>query len=158
MKVWIVATYKVNELKRLYTNLQNQDFNYYNPKIRIKNHNHTIKKEPMFPGYIFINSDISNYYKIKYTKGISSIIRFNNNIAIMSNDEIDELKRIQEKSFQNPVSPKIIIGQETVISDGPLKGLFVTIASMPIKNRVNVFIHMLGSKRRITASLSEIKL
>ena len=33
MKVWMVATYKNNELKRLKDNLQNQDLEYYHPKI-----------------------------------------------------------------------------------------------------------------------------
>jgi len=157
MKVWIVATYKKNELKRLENNLLSQGFNYFNPVINIKSHNHRFKEEPMFPGYIFINADIENYQKIKYTKGISSVIRFNKNIAIVEDDEIDELRKIQHDSFTEPISPKVFIGQEAVLTNGPLKGALVTIASMPRNDRVNIFIHILGTKRKISAFLKEIK-
>ena len=154
----MVATYKKNELKRLQDNLLNQNFNYFNPKIKTKTHNLLLKQEHMFPGYIFINAEIESYQKIKYTKGISKVIGFNKNIAILSDDEIEELKDIQNNSFTEPISPKVFIGQETVMIDGPLKGSLVTIASMPRKDRVNIFIHILGTKRRISASLSEIKI
>ena len=66
MKVWMVATYKKNEIKRLQENLHNQDFDYYNPIIQTKLQNSPVKEEPLFPGYIFINARIENYQKIKY--------------------------------------------------------------------------------------------
>ncbi len=154
----MIATYKKNEIKRLHDNLLIQNFNYFNPKIRTKRHNLLLKEEPMFPGYIFIHADTKNYQKIKYTKGISKIIRFNKNIAILNDDEIEELRRIQDHSFSEPISPKVYIGQETTMTDGPLKGSLVTIASMPRKDRVNIFIHILGTKRRISASLNEINI
>ena len=158
MKVWMVATHKANELKRLKDNLKNQDFEYYHPKINTKKYNLTPKEEPLFPGYIFIHSSIKNYTKIKYTRGISRIIQFNNNIATLQDDEIIELKKIESESFLNPIVQQIFVGQEAIISDGPLKGSFITIASMPNKDRVSILIHILGKKRLVTASLDEIKL
>ena len=158
MKVWIVATYKINELKRLKDNLHNQNLEYYHPKIKTKKYNLIPKEEILFPGYIFIHSDIENYSKIKYTRGISKVIRFKNNIAMLENDEILELRKIESESFSKPIIQQISIGQEAVISEGPLKGSLITIASMPNKDRVNVFIHILGKKRKVTASLDEIKL
>ena len=53
MKVWMVATYKINELKRLQENLHNQNFDYYNPKIITKKQNLSAKEESLFPGYIY---------------------------------------------------------------------------------------------------------
>ena len=50
MKVWMVATYKINELKRLQENLHNQNFDYYNPKIIAKKRNLSAKEESLFPG------------------------------------------------------------------------------------------------------------
>jgi len=158
MKVWMIATYKINELKRLKNNFQNQDLEYYHPKINTKKYNSTSKEEPLFPGYIFIYSEIENYSKIKFTKGISKVIRFGNNIATLEDDEIYELKKIESESFSKPIIQKICVGQEATISEGPLKGTFVTIASLPNKDRVNIFLHILGNKRRVTAFLDEIKL
>ena len=158
MKVWMVATYKINELKRLKENLQNQDVEYYHPKINTKKYNLTPKDEPLFPGYIFICSEIENYSKIKYTRGISKVIRFNNNIATLEDDEIIELKKIESESYSQPIVQQIYVGQEAIMSEGPLKGSFITIASLPNKDRVNIFIHILGKKRKVTTSLNEIKL
>ena len=158
MKVWMIATYKNNELKRLKDNLQNQDLEYYYPKINTKKYNLTPKEEPLFPGYIFIYSCIKNYSKIKYTRGISKVIRFNNNIATLEDDEIFELKKIESESSSKPIVQKIYVGQEATMSEGPLKGSLIKIASLPNKDRVNIFIHILGKKRRVTASLNEIKL
>tara|TARA_B110000259_G_C13931858_1_gene369226 strand:+ start:62 stop:283 length:222 start_codon:yes stop_codon:yes gene_type:complete len=68
MKVWIVATYKINELKRLQENLQNQDSEYYHPKIKTINQNLLVKEELLFPGYILINTSLENYTKLKYNR------------------------------------------------------------------------------------------
>ena len=114
--------------------------------------------EPLFPGYIFICSEIENYSKIIYTRGISKVIRFNNNIATLEDDEIIELKKIESESYSQPIVQQIYVGQEAIMSEGPLKGSFITIASLPNKDRVNIFIHILGKKRKVTASLDEIKL
>ena len=158
MKVWMIATYKINELKRLKDNLQNQDFEYYHPKINTKKYNSTSKEEPLFPGYIFIYTKIENYSKIKFTKGISKVVRFSNNIATLEDDEIYELKKIESESFSKPIIQKMCLGQEATISEGPFRGSFVTIASLPNKDRVSIFLHILGKKRKVTAFLDEIKI
>ena len=54
MKYWHVATYKLNEIKRVETNLLNQKFDYYLPKITTKKINSSPIEKILFPGYIFI--------------------------------------------------------------------------------------------------------
>lgn len=154
----MVATYKINELKRLQENLHNQNFDYYNPKIITKKQNLSAKEEPLFPGYIFIRANLENFQKIKYTKGIKKVLSYNNNVAVLENDEIEELKRIEESSFTTPIIQKIYVGQEGTMSDGPFKGSLITIASLPKKNRVNIFVHILGTKRKVVTSINEISL
>ena len=158
MKVWMVATYKINQLKRLQENLKNQGFEFYNPKINISKHNSSPKEEFLFPGYIFIYAKLENYSKINFTKGISLVVRFSNNIAVLDVDEINQLKKIEYESYTKPIIQKVFVGQEGKMSDGPLKGSLVTIASLPKKERVNIFIHILGTKRKVSASLSEINI
>ena len=133
-------------------------YDIINIKIITKKQNLSAKEESLFPGYIFIRANLENYQKIKYTKGISKIIRFNKNIAILDEQEIIELKKLQEDSLFEPIVPKISVGQEAIMSDGPLKGSFITIASLPHKDRVNILVHILGKKRNITVPLNEIKI
>ena len=157
MKIWIVATYKINESKRLESNLNNQGFNYYIPKIRFKQHNiSNYSEELLFPGYIFIHTDNKNYSKIKYTKGIKKVLQYNNNTAALDDKDINEIKKIEMDSLDTPIVQKIHIGQEAILINGALKGSFITIASLPYKERVDIFIHILGKKRKVSALINEI--
>ena len=64
MKVWMVATYKTNELKRLKENLKNQNLEHYLPKIFVKKKNLPLVEELLFPGYIFIYACKNSYQKM----------------------------------------------------------------------------------------------
>ena len=76
MKYWHVATYKLNEIKRVETNLLNQKFDYYLPKITTKKINSSPSEKILFPGYIFIKISSKNFTSLKYTKGIKNIVKF----------------------------------------------------------------------------------
>ena len=156
MQVWLIASYKINEIKKLKKNLENQEFNYLIPKIKMKTLNNLISEELLFPGYVFIHSSIDQYSKIKYTKGIKDVLRFDSKLAILSDDEINHLIRIESESFAKPLNQEISIGQKAAIKKGPFKELLITIASLPKKDRVDIFINILGSKRKASVSLAEI--
>ena len=149
MKYWLVATYKINEIKRLEINLSNQNFDYYLPKIKVKRHNSDLFEEALFPGYIFINTRLENYSSIKYTIGIKKIIKFGNNIPRLTDNEIKSIKSIEKLSKSEPISSKIGIGQEALVVGGPFKGALVRICSLPFKDRIEVLLTFLGSLRRI---------
>lgn len=152
MKYWLVATYKINELKRLELNLSNQNFNYYLPKIVIKKINSSYKEEVMFPGYIFIQSNIDKFSSLKYTKGIKNIIKFGKNISFMTDNEIRSINKLEESSRLEPIISEPHIGQEVIIKNGSLKGNLAKICSLPSKNRIEILLYFLGSLRRITIS------
>ncbi|MEL0237989.1 MAG: transcription termination/antitermination NusG family protein [Gammaproteobacteria bacterium] len=150
MKYWLVATYKINEIKRVEENLSNQNFNYYLPKIVIKKVNSCIKEEVMFPGYIFIQSHIDEFSSLKYTKGIKNIIKFGKNISFMTDAEIRSINKLEESSKLEPIISEPHIGQEVMIKKGSLKGNLAKICSFPSKNRIGILLYFLGSQRRIT--------
>ena len=152
MKYWLVATYKINEIKRIESNLKNQSFDYYLPKIITKKHNTNPKEEAMFPGYIFINTDIDRYSSVKYTKGIKNIIKFGNNISSITIEEIESIRMVEKASRLQPLVEKIKIGQEVNIKSGSFKGNVAKICSLPSKERVGILVHILGSSRRIDIS------
>tara|TARA_Y100001935_G_C17111324_1_gene410986 strand:+ start:55 stop:534 length:480 start_codon:yes stop_codon:yes gene_type:complete len=155
-KNWLVATYKTNEVKRLERNLINQKFNFYLPKITIKNTNSSIKEQVLFPGYIFVNISIENYSALKYTRGISNIIKFGEHVSYLTNDEINKIRSIEKSSKSKPVISKIRVGQEALVSKGSFKGMVVKICSLPSKKRVDVFLYFLGSKRRTSISEKDL--
>ena len=149
-KNWLVATYKINEARRVESNLSNQKFDYYLPKITIKNINATSKVEVLFPGYIFVNTSLENYSALKYTIGIKNIIKFGDNISCISSDEIEAMQMVEEASKIDPVASQIQIGQEVIIAKGSLAGSIVKVCSLPSKERVGILLSFLGSVRRVT--------
>jgi len=149
-KNWLVATYKTNEVRRVESNLLNQKFDYYLPKITTKKINSNPKVEVLFPGYIFVNASLENYSVLKYTKGIKNIIKFGDNISYLSSEEIEAMKKVEETSKIDPVVSQIQIGQDVMIAKGSLSGSIVKVCSLPSKERVGVLLSFLGSVRRVT--------
>ena len=152
-KNWLVASYKVNEVRRLESNLLNQKFDYYLPKITIKKINSKPKEEVLFPGYIFVNANFENYSTLKYTKGIKNVLKFGDKISYISGEDIKAIQMAEEISKSSPVASQIEIGQEAIVTKGFLKGSIVKICSLPSKKRVGILLYFLGSLRR--ASVSE---
>ena len=150
IKRWIVATYKTNELKRLESNLLNQEFDFYLPKITTQKINSKLKVEVLFPGYIFVNTSIERYSALKYTMGIRNIIKFGDNISCISDQEIEAMQMAEETSKIDPVASQLKIGQDVMIAKGSLTGSIVKVCSLPSKERVGVLLSILGSVRRIS--------
>ena len=157
MKYWLVATYKINEIKRVESNLTNQSFDYYLPKIITRKNNRNPKEEVMFPGYIFINTDIDRYSSVKYTKGIKNVVKFGDNFSHMTNEEIKSIRSVEKSSRLEPLVSKIRIGQEVNIKSGSFKGNIAKICSLPSKKRVGILLHILGSFKRIDISEKDLK-
>ena len=104
----------------------------------------------LFPGYIFVNTNLENYSALKYTIGIKNIIKFGDNITCISDEEIEAMQMVEEKSKINPVVSQIKIGQEVKIEKGPLTGIIAKVCSLPSKERVGILLSFLGSVRRVT--------
>ena len=156
IKNWLVLTYKINEVRRVKSNLLNQKFDYYLPKITTKKNNSNSKEELLFPGYIFVNTSFENYSALKYTLGIKNIIKFGDSISFISDEEIISMQSAEEASKIDPVAENIQIGQDVLISKGTLKGSIVKICSLPSKERVGVLLSFLGSIRRVTIPEKDI--
>ncbi len=152
MKYWIVATYKINEIKKVESNLSNQNFRYYLPKIQIEKANSKIKEEVLFPGYIFINTSLEAYSPISNTIGIRDIIKFGKYIPSITDDQIKSIDAIVKLSKSNPKIEKIEIGQEAFIASGPLKGTMVKVCSLPSRKRIDVLLTFLGSLKKVNVS------
>ena len=155
-KKWLIALYKSNEVKKVETNLLNQKFDFYLPKITIKKINANPRVEVLFPGYIFVNTSLENYSALKYTIGIKDIIKFGDNISCLSSEEIEAMQMAEETSKLDPVASQIQIGQNVMIAKGSLKGSIVKICSLPSKERVGILLSFLGSVRRVSISKKDL--
>tara|TARA_B100000925_G_scaffold291824_1_gene281729 strand:- start:14683 stop:15159 length:477 start_codon:yes stop_codon:yes gene_type:complete len=157
MKYWLVATYKINKIKILESNLFNQDFDYYLPKIVTKKPNCKPKEEAMFPSYIFINTSIERFSSVRYTKGINNILRFGENFSYITDHEIQNIKKVEKLSRKDPLVSDIKIGQEVNIKGGAFKGNIAKICTLPSNKRVGILLHILGSESRISIAEKDLE-
>ncbi len=153
---WLIALYKINEVKRVEANLSSQKFKYYLPKITTTKTNSNPKVEVLFPGYIFINTSSENYSVLKYTKGIKDILKFGDQISSLSSDEIKAMQMVEKTSKSTPLVRQLKIGQDAFVKKGSLKGNIVKICSLPSKDRVGILLHFLGSVRRVLISEKDL--
>ena len=156
-KEWLVASFKINQVKRVESNLLNQKFDYYLPKITIKKINSSPKEEMLFPGYIFVYIGFENYSALRYTLGIKNILKFGDNFPCISDEEVKSIRLAEEKSKIYPVS-QLRIGQDVLIAEGSFKGTIARICSLPSKDRVSVLLAFLGTIRRAVIPLKDISI
>lgn len=75
---WYLLKAKPRREQSASDNLENQGFDAYCPSIASKGS--SLKEEILFPGYIFLSLDVKDldrYHKIRSTRGVSEIVRFN---------------------------------------------------------------------------------
>jgi transcriptional antiterminator RfaH len=155
---WLVASYKINELKKLEINLKNQQLNYYIPKIFTKKLNRNPTEEILFPGYVFINDGFENYTKINFTKGIKNVIKFGDHIPYLNEEEVKSIKSVEKISKSSPIVLSLNIGQKVVIEKGSFMGSVVEICSLPKNNRIEILIYILGCNRKVNIAKKDLAL
>ncbi|HFC29569.1 MAG TPA: transcriptional activator RfaH, partial [Oceanospirillales bacterium] len=93
MKQWLAVHSKPRQETIAEENLARQGFEVYCPKIQIerKKRGKRIKViEALFPRYLFVKfkSGHDSATSIRYTRGVTQIVRFGNELAIVSDDII----------------------------------------------------------------------
>ncbi|MDW8001187.1 MAG: transcription termination/antitermination NusG family protein [Deltaproteobacteria bacterium] len=113
--------------ERAKRNLENGGFEVLAPKIRYRKlKDGTIKEviEEMFPGYIFVRFfSISDYRKVKYTRGVKDVVRFGNKIVPVEENVIEFIKRRLKNGIAEVERRPINSGDRVIITEGPFKGI-----------------------------------
>ena len=110
---WYLIKAKARQEQRAFDNLENQGFDAYCPVITTKGAE--LKEEALFPGYLFLYldlKDLNRYHKIRSTRGVSEIVRFNRvNRRLYADGRIS----VSESDLQD-LLPQPIPNGETIIS------------------------------------------
>jgi transcriptional antiterminator RfaH len=154
-KSWIVARIKPNQDKTALRNLERQNFESFQPTFKTLSKLHNKFNEiikPVFPGYIFIalNLEEKNWHTINYTRGISSIIVFGNEIPLIRCELIEELKhRFSLNNIPNAADP-FKIGMNAEITNGPFAQLIGKIEEIDADQRIWILLDILGTQTRVS--------
>ena len=155
---WYVIHAKPRQEARALENLERQGYEAWLPML-------TVQKilrgrvadvtEPLFSRYLFIRLDTvqSNWSPIRSTLGVSRLVTFGNQPAVVPDALIDDLRRLPSRSperlFQN--------GQSIRLVGGPLRGLEGIFEQADGEQRAMVLIELLNKQHRIHADLQHIR-
>ena len=121
MKQWFILNTKPKKEFHVEKIFLEAGFLFYNPKLKQDD-----RVAPFFPGYVFIQFDFPEQYKlVKYSRGVKRIVGNENGpipiddsvIEAIKSREIDDMIEL-DKYGMEPVE-----GDEIEVMEGPLKGL-----------------------------------
>jgi len=132
LKEWYAVYTRSRHEEKVYTGLKNKDFEVFLPKAETWSRRKDRRKKiwiPLFPGYIFVQSQLDNYsyHDILKTVGVVRIIGIKGHPTPIPEEEIVSLKLIVNSG--QPVFPHDYIktGDRVTVIDGPLEGAVGTI-------------------------------
>ena len=158
-EAWLVVRYKINEQLRFERNLDNQNIEFYIPRIftnTLQGGNQ--KSKVLFPGYGFVRLANTNLQALSNTLGLITIIRFGDQLAIAKHSMITQFKELEYSSKIQPIPVKQLAKDDMVmVTSGPFQGYMSKILTTPVKDRATILISLLGSERTLTLSVANLQ-
>ena len=147
---WYAARTKSNFEKKALEWLVKHHFEAFFPRIKVRKRwsdRFKTLMRPMFPGYVFINFEFNASTNLEVVKGpgIVNIVRFDNRPAVISLEEIANLKILDGTDIHVQQTRYLKRGEKVRILEGPLAGL------------VGIFQHYKNSGDRIVVSVDFLR-
>jgi transcriptional antiterminator RfaH len=161
MNWYLVQTKSNNEKVALY-NLQKQGYLAWCPEYKKEiRHARKIKivKRPLFPGYILVKlSPIKpKWYSINSTIGVSKLVIFGGEPAILKNNLFNILKNFcDEKNLVKFKNDDFEEGDKVQITKGPFMGWNGNLIRIDAKSRVIILLNALGTSIRSSVEKKDI--
>jgi transcription antitermination factor NusG len=159
LKEWYAVYTRSRHEEKVYTLLKNKDFEVFLPKAETWSRRKDRRKKiwvPLFPGYIFVQSQLDNYthLDILKTAGVVRIIGIKGHPTPIPKEEIVSLKLIVNSGQPVFTHDYIKTGDKVTVIDGPFEGAVGTILrAKSKKDKLVVSIPLL--QRSIAAEMHE---
>jgi len=162
MKSWYVIQTKHKKEFLAESNLTNQDYTTYLPKIYETIHyRKTIKKvlKPLFSNYLFVLVDNlkNNWSKINYTRGVKGIVDFDGSFPFVPEEFIDALK---SKEINGHISlskvSSLYRGKICRINNSAFFNHICSVEKIYKNNKVVVLLNSLENKIKYLVSKEDI--
>lgn len=166
MQDWYLLMTKPREDERAERHLLNQGYEIYRPLIRqfkLKRGRQAAVTEPLFPRYIFILLDdvLSNWAKIRSTRGVAGMIRFADMPARVPGGIITLLKErccgehVLDMTLERPFV--FTPGDNVEITEGSFRGIEAIVREQKGTDRVVLLLQMLGTKQTVEMPINQVK-
>ena len=161
---WLLLQVKPRQELRALENLERQNGECYCPRIQVEklSRGKRIKvKEPLFPGYLFINAQPEQngltYTSIRSSRGVSKIVGFGVEPIKIPGNLIEGIK-LREDAGLTCINAEGLpnAGDQVDILDGPFKGLQAIYSQTDGQQRSIVLISLLH--QQAPASLANVQI
>ena len=109
-------------------NLRSWNVETFTPKLRARRSNPYGRTpiyftKPLFPRYIFARFRAAEFHKVRFTRGVASVVGIGNIPAPIDDQVIAIIKSQSDADSIVKIGDGLKVGSEVVICEGPLKGL-----------------------------------
>ncbi len=148
---WYVAQIKPNGLKIALRNLGRQGFQTFAPLLEttVQRRGKFVQElKPLFSGYVFvhISPDLPSWRSINNTHGVSRVISFGQEAApeMVPEALMAALKARCDDGGVFLDAPKLKVGDQVMITQGPFAEFVATVTRLSSQERVWVLLDVLG--------------
>jgi len=101
--------------------------------------------EPLFPCYLFVHCSLDNRLdEIRYVNGVSSLVHFGNEIPVVPDVVIEELRQCFETEEPMSVEDRLYPGAEVTVAEGAFLGFRGIVVRLSARQRVQILLDFLG--------------
>jgi len=146
--------------KRVADEIQKKGIPAYLPMMRILRQWSDRKKwvdEPLFRGYVFIQSNSIERYRSLQTAGVVRMVEFEGKPAIVPEDEIDRIKRILKEGECVEPCDAMSVGDRVSIIRGPLLGIEGRLMEIQGRSRLIVSVPSINQALRVCVARSDVR-
>ena len=148
-KNWYAIYVKTRYEKKVLAFLENKRVECYLPlkqEVRQWSDRKKLVEEPLISGYLFVKLDYRYYYDVLVVPGVINFVRFENQLAIIPDYQIEDLKIFLRNGGQQleVSSDRICKGATIRVSQGAFCGVIGEVAEIRGKKKIVIRIKALG--------------
>lgn len=155
---WYVVLTKPRQEQRALEHLEQQGASAFLPLFQrehITKGKRTLRAEPLFPGYLFLQSSLADplLSKIRSTLGARGLLYFGTQPAVVSTLLVNDLQR---RSLCNENDALYKKGQKVTLHSGPFKHYEAIFQEYDGTERAVILLSLLGQQSELLVELSEL--
>ena len=160
LKNWIVVRSKPRSEKIAYAQLIVRGIEAYLPLLKERRKWSDRKKWvefPLFSSYLFARVEIKNSIFVLQTHGVSSLVKFGEEIAIVQDEVITAIKLAIDGGYQLVPAEYFSAGNAVEVIEGPMAGVKGIVVKLKGKDRLVIKIDAIQQALSIDIDTSFIK-
>lgn len=161
-QAWFALHTKSRFENVVYEALTKKSVEVFLPKITVKSRRrdrHKMIRVPLFPGYLFVSTDLSPYHHVEILK-TTGAVRLIGNIrgpVPIADDTIDSLKIMVSADGDVITGTRFKKGDRVMVINGPFAGVTGVFSSYRGQGRVIVNIEALGQFAAVNVDIADVE-